>query len=531
MTSVSHIESVLPIPADYPRFESLVHMLKSAVDAAPEAPAVLCGGQSISYGQLGQSVAGLASALLARGSRGARIAMLIPNSVENVVAFFAAMAAHGQAAPVNPYYKERELERALDEVDPGILLCVSDTRSAARAIAASRRIPHVLDLHDPAWSLAALRARAPDGLSAEHLPGLDDPALLIMTGGTTGTPKGVDHRHRNLLASVLLHCTVWPVAFGSETLLNVAPLFHIWGLGYAVLVSVFARGRFVLVPRYDPEAVLAAIGEHRVTIFGGGPAPIYAGLVGSDAAARADFSSLKYCLSGGAPCPESLHRRWLALTGCPILEGWGMSEGAPLCINPAAGVRKLLSVGPPVPETAIDIVDIDSGTTVLPVGECGEVRVRGPQLMSAYRNNPAETALALRDGWLYTGDIGYVDDDGYLFLVDRKKDMVIVGGYNVYPREVDELLCLHPDIREASAVGLADERLGEVLVAFVAPIPGQRLTEEACLEYCRANLVKYKRPVHIHFLDALPRTAANKIDKVALRRRAADATREAHSFG
>ena len=322
----------------------------------------------------------------------------------------------------------------------------------------------------------ALRARAAGGLSAEHLPGLDDRALLIMTGGTTGTPKGVDHRHRNLLASVLLHCTVWPVGFGSETLLNVAPLFHIWGLGYAVLVSVFARGRFVLVPRFDPEAVLAAIGEHRVTIFGGGPAPIYAGLVGSDAAARADFSSLKYCLSGGAPCPESLHRRWLALTGCPILEGWGMSEGAPLCINPAAGVRKLLSVGPPVPETAIDIVDIDSGTTVLPVGECGEVRVRGPQLMSAYRNNPAETAVALRDGWLYTGDIGYVDEDGYLFLVDRKKDMVIVGGYNVYPREVDELLCLHPDIREASAVGLADERLGEVLVAFVAPLAGQRLS-------------------------------------------------------
>jgi long-chain acyl-CoA synthetase len=506
-------------------------MLKSAVDSAPDSTAVICGEESLSYAQLGRSVAGLASALLELDSRGARIAILVPNSIENVVAFFAAMAAHGQAAPVNPFYRERELARTMDEIDPRILLCVAATRDAAQSIAARCGIPHVMDLEDPAWSIPALEARAPDGLAAAHLPTCDDRAVLIMTGGTTGTPKGVDHHHRNLLASVLLHCTVWPVAIGSEILLNVAPLFHIWGLGYAVLVSVFARSTFVLVPRFEPGAVLAAIERHRVTIFGGGPAPIYAGLVASDEAAGADYSSLKYCLSGGAPCPESLHRRWLELTGCPIFEGWGMSEGAPLCINPAAGVRKLLSVGPPVPETAIEIVDVDTGTRVLTVGERGEVRVRGPQLMSGYRNNPQETAAALRDGWMHTGDIGYVDDDGYLFLVDRKKDMVIVGGYNVYPREVDELLCLHSQVREATAVGRADERLGEVLVAFVVPVAGAMLTEETCLEYCRTNLVKYKRPVAVYFVDALPRTAANKIDKLALRRTAADSAGQVRMGG
>jgi len=497
-------------------------MLKAAVDGSPDRAAIVCGSTSITYRELGQAVAGLASALLAPGGRGTRVMILVPNSVETVVAVYAAMAACAQAAPVNPFYTERELGLAVKDIDIAVVLCVSTTRELASSFARARGITNVIDLHDDDWTISRLRDRAPAGLDARHMPGADDLGLLLLTGGTTGVPKGVNHHHRNLVCSALLHCAVWPLNTGSEVILNVAPLFHIWGLGYGVVVTFFAQATFVLIPRYDPEAVLAAIGDYRVTIFGGGPAPIYAGLLGSEFAANTDFSSLKYCLSGGAPCPENLHHRWNDQTGCPIFEGWGMTEGAPFCINPASGVRKLLSVGPPVPETVVEVVDVETGREVLPLGVSGEVRVRGPQVMSGYCNNPEETAIALRDGWLYTGDIGYLDEDGYLFLVDRKKDMVIVGGFNVFPREIDELLFLHPQVREAATVSRGDARLGEVLVAFVVPTVDGVLTEASCLEYCRENLVKYKRPVAIHMLDELPRTPANKIDKIALRKRAAE---------
>jgi long-chain acyl-CoA synthetase len=242
------------------------------------------------------------------------------------------------------------------------------------------------------------------------------------------------------------------------------------------------------------------------------------GLLASPLFAQADLSKLRYCPSGGAPCPEELHREWLEKTGCPLLEGWGMTEGAPFCLNVSgSGKRKLLSVGNPVPETEIEIVDLETGDKVLPMGERGEVRVRGPQIMRDYRNRPAETAATLRNGWVHTGDIGYVDDEGFLFLVDRKKDMVIVGGFNVYPREVDEVLFKHPKIREAATVGRKDPRLGEVLVAFVVLDQGKTMTPDEFFEYCKTEMVKYKRPVEVRFVDALPKTGTNKINRIALR--------------
>lgn len=517
MSRPAHCTAVQVVPDSLPRYDSLIDMLAAGIERFPEKPAVTCEQDSLSYSELGQAVAGFASGLADLGSDGARVAILVPNSIETVVAVFGAMAAHAQAAPVNPFFTPAEMEKVLIGIDPKFLVCVAATREAATRMAARVGIANVLDMHDADWSIKGCTDRAPMGLQPEHNPDSDDLALLIYTGGTTGTPKGVNHHHRTLLWSVLQHCTVWPVDFGEEFILNVAPLFHIWGLGYGVLVSVYAQSTFVLVPKYEPDAVLKAIAEHRITIFGGGPAPIYAGLLTSPAAADTDFSGLKYCLSGGAPCPEQLHRNWRQLTACDLFEGWGMSEGAPFCLNPAHGERKILSVGVPVPETQVEVVDLDTGTKILSIGESGEVRVRGPQIMSGYRNNPEETAYALRDGWMYTGDIGYIDDEGYVFLVDRKKDMVIVGGYNVYPREIDELLFKHPKIQEACTIGRPDDRLGEVLIAFVVLNNGDTLSENDCLAYCKENLVKYKRPVAVEFIDRLPRTAANKIDKIALR--------------
>jgi long-chain acyl-CoA synthetase len=209
--------------------------------------------------------------------------------------------------------------------------------------------------------------------------------------------------------------------------------------------------------------------------------------------------------------------RWRQLAGHAILEGWGMSEGAPINANPSFGPQKLLSTGPTVAETEIDIVDLETGTTVLPVGERGEIRVRGPQFTIGYRNRPAETAATIRDGWLYTGDIGYFDDDGYMFLVDRKKELIIVGGYNVYPREIDELLTNHPAVREAATVGVPDPFLGEAVRSYVALRPGEQVTVDELSSYCHANLVKYKRPRDIVILEELPKKGPGKIDKLLLR--------------
>jgi long-chain acyl-CoA synthetase len=517
MSDRAHSSAVQAVPESLPRYGSLIEMLAAAIENHPDKPAVICEQASLSYCELGMAVAGMAEGLAGLGSHGERVAIMIPNSVENVVAFFGAMAAHAQAAPLNPFFTKGELRKVLAGTEPKFLVCCAGTRDIASEMAAELGIPHIIDMEESDWSVAACRIRAPGGLTQQHRPAYDDLALLIYTGGTTGTPKGVNHHHRTLLWSSLLHCTAWPVNFGEEAILNVAPLFHVWGLGYGVLVSVFAQSTFVLIPKYEPEAVLHAIAEHRITIFGGGPAPIYMGLLTSPAAADTDFSNLKYCLSGGAPCSEELHRKWHELTGCALFEGFGMSEGAPFCLNAAGGTRKVLSVGLPAAETEIEIVDLESGTEVLSIGESGEVRVRGPQVMSGYRNNPEETAYALRDGWMYTGDIGYIDKDGYVFLVDRKKDMVIVGGYNVYPREIDELLVKHPKIQEACTVGRPHERLGEVLVAFVVLGNGESMSEDECLDYCRENLVKYKRPVAVKFVDRIPRTAANKINKISLR--------------
>jgi long-chain acyl-CoA synthetase len=498
---------------------SVVHAFRAAVNEHRSATAIVCGQRRLTYGALACKVIGLSERLTELGVAGESVAIAMPTSIEAVVAVLAVLVAGGQAALVNPFFTPPELSVVLKEAAPRVVISGPEASAKLAALAGSAGIhslscfggsgPGALDLE--AWpEHAELRWSGLERIAA------DDRALLIFTGGTTGEPKAVEHTHRSLLVSVLQHCSVWPVQRGRERFLSSAPIFHIWGLSYATFVPLCSGGALVLVPKYDPEELLSTIERERITVFGGGPAPVYMGLTQSPSYSTTDFSSLKYCLSGGAPCPEELHRQWESHTGCPLLEGWGMSEGAPLCLN-RPNARRLLSVGQPVPDTEVEVVDLESGARVLGVGESGEVRVRGPQVMLGYRGRAAATREVLRDGWLYTGDIGYVDEAGFLFLVDRKKDMLIVGGYNVYPRQIDELLFNHPAVAEAASVGRPDARLGEVLVSFIVRKPGASLTEAELLEYCSQSLVKYKRPVAMFFVDELPRTNAKKIDKKALR--------------
>jgi long-chain acyl-CoA synthetase len=521
------MESMAGVPAALARPASMAHAFEAALRERPHTQALVCGERRLSYEQVGRAVAALSERLRAFQVAGARVAVALPNGVEAVVAVLAVWYARAQLAPINPFFTPPELEVVLRDAEPRLVICGPEARAKLQALAGALGIEQVWHfaereaegspgaLHLDVWLAAPGEPRLEAG------PEADAPALLIFTGGTTGEPKAVEHTHRSLMISVLQHCSVWPVTRGEERFLSVAPLFHIWGLSYATLVPLYAQGTLVIVPRYQAEEVLRVLERERISVFGGGPAPIYMGLLQSPAFASTDFSSLRYCLSGGAPCPQELHRAWEQGTGCPLLEGWGMSEAAPLCLNRPNAVRKLLSVGRPVPDTEVEIVDLETGRRVLPSGESGEVRVRGPQCMVGYRGRPAATRAVLRGGWLYTGDIGYLDTEGYLFLVDRKKDMIIVGGYNVYPRQVDEVLFKHPKIAEAASVGRQDARLGEVLVAFVVLRPGASLSESEFFDYCRLNLVKYRRPVAVAFVDSLPRTNARKLDKRALRSQAA----------
>ncbi len=512
---LSKIGPKVPVDRSLPFHESLVDMLWYAVERRPDTVAVIYQERSITYREFGRATNGLAALLASFGLEPGPIVVMMPNSIEMDVALMAVMSVGAQVAPVNPFFHVAELLKVLAGFDPQAIVCHPSTSEKAQEVAEKLGLAHVITVGSE--TLAEWRADARLDSPPAKMPRADDLALSIFTGGSTGIPKGVNHTHRGVMWGLIQHVSVWPIPFGSGVFLNVAPMFHIWGLTYATWVPIFTGGTLVMVPRYDPDEVVRKLAEHRVSIFAGGPAPIYIGLLRSPLFHQVDLSALKYCLSGGAPCPEDLHREWLKRTGCPLLEGWGMSEGAPFCLNRYDGERKLLSVGNPVPETEVEVVDIDTGTRVLPMGQAGEVRVRGPQMMTGYHNKPEETAYALRDGYMYTGDIGYVDPDGFLFLVDRKKDMVIVGGYNVYPREIDEVLFNHPAIHEAATVGKRDDRLGEVVVAFVAVKNGAELDEEHFFDYCKENLVKYKRPVEVHFIDALPRTGTNKIDRMKLR--------------
>jgi long-chain acyl-CoA synthetase len=440
------------------------------------------------------------------------------NSLEMVIGLYAGMAARAQVAPLNPTYTDREIEPLVRDVEPRLIVCDAEFVDRAKRLAQLVGGAKIIVLGLNGVSIDQLLSTPPAALP---LPQPDDLCTMFFTGGTTGLPKGADHQHSNLMAYCYGVAAVWPLPLDVERILNVAPLFHIWGFCFTLVFPVYIRAFMDIMPVYKPAAVLEEFQKRHITTFAGGPAALYMGLRANENFSNTDFSSLRVCLAGGAPCPEELIRVWEAATGCALLEGWGMSEGAPIHSNPLDGLRKVGSVGIAAAGYEAEVVDLETGTRVMPPGERGEIRVRGAQFTKGYRNRPEENAKAIRDGWLYTGDIGYYDEDGYMFLVDRKKEMIIVGGYNVYPREIDELLFKHSAILEAATIGTPDSFSGEAVSVFIVLKPGASLSADELLAYCKQNLVKYKWPKHIAFIDALPRSGVGKIDKLALKARAA----------
>ena len=499
-------------------FDTVVHLLADAAERAGDAAALVCEDRRITYEEFARCVGGFAAELVGLGARDGRVALICGNSIEIAVALFAAHAARAQAVPINPIYTARELTHILGDSEPTAVIYDQETAPTVEPLLAELKIPHGIKVGRPEGRLLDTWRDDASAALPNPLPAPDDLANLQYTGGTTGLPKGVNITHGQMSVNISQREAFLPTRPDAESILCVMPLFHVFASSMCLHLSAYCRGRLVILPRYRPNWVLDAIEGEKITLLPAGPT-VFNGLMGYEGFERTDFSSLRMAYSGSAPLPEETLNRWQDLTGCPILEGYGQSEAGPVLTYISEG-RELKpgSVGKPLPLTEVQIVAPETGTRILGIGEQGEIRARGPQIMSGYRNRPEETAETLRDGWLYTGDIGEFDADGDLFIRDRKKDMAIVGGYNVYPREIDEVLYSHPAVHEAAAVGVPDEYRGEIIKACVVLKPGAEVSADDLLDYCRENLAKYKVPAAIDIVDEVPKTTVGKIDKLALRK-------------
>lgn len=521
---------------DVPTYPTAVHMLATMAAAHADRDALVCDvdgeppGRTIrlTYGDYLRSVAGFAAQLQSLGVRGERVAIVLPNSIEICIAVFGVLAAGGVVVPLNPLYTGRELGDILADAEPHIVIFDPTRAAEIEGLGARTGVAHCIAVAIGSDQLRCLHDASTPAL-AMPLPEPDVLAFIQYTGGTTGRSKGVMLSHRSFVTNIVQRERVLPTLATPltardpgrrERILCPMPIFHSYGLTMGLSLAAYCAGALVILPRYRPDALLALIEREAITIFPGSPT-LFTGLMAHARFTTTDWSGVHTCYSGSAPLSVETLQRWEQVTGAPIYEGYGQTEAGPiLTYNPVNGVRKPGSVGTVLDQTEVQIVDVETGTRVLDVGQRGEIRARGPQIMLGYRNRPQETAAALRDGWLYTGDIGEFDGDGYLYIRDRKKDMAIVGGYNVYPREIDEVLFMHPAVMDAAAVGVPDAYRGEVIRAYVTLRPGVLATPEGLLAHCAGNLAKYKVPVSIEVLDALPKTTVNKTDKVALRARA-----------
>ncbi|MDR7589877.1 MAG: long-chain fatty acid--CoA ligase [Armatimonadota bacterium] len=500
-------------------------------------------GRRISFAELDRLVDRFAAGLQRLGvGRGTAVSLHLPNCPQFVVAYYGILRAGGVVVPHNPLYTEPEVAHQL--LDSGAEVAVTLTLFYPRVAAAARqaRVREVVftALHEFMGPVARLvyplkARREGQWVDVRPDPGVrpfgellregapqpvpvspEDPAAYLYTGGTTGVPKAAVLTHRNLVAN-LLQAASWDPQLrpGQEVALAALPLFHSYGMTSVLNFSMWLGATVVLVPRFDPKLVLDAVRRHRPTLFHGVPT-MYIALLNTPELKRVSFRSVRAGISGAMGLPREVQRQWEAVTGGRLVEGYGLTEASPVThCNPLYGVRKEGSIGIPVPDTDARVVDPETGAP-LPPGEVGELEVRGPQVMRGYLNRPDETAQVLHDGWLRTGDMARMDEDGFFYIVDRKKEMINVGGLKVFPREVEEVLYRHPAVREAAAIGVPDPVRGEVVKAFVALKEGQHATEHELVEFCRQHLAPHRVPRAVEVRPQLPKTLIGKVLRRAL---------------
>jgi long-chain acyl-CoA synthetase len=519
---------------------------RSAADF-PNRMALLFQGYKITYQQLQTMVNKMAHAFQDMGIRkGDSVAILLPNVIPCVVAYYAILKIGARAVMNNPLYSDRELEHQFNDSESKLLVTLDLLANRMTALRPRTSIKTIIytsigdylpfpknllfPLVGKKKGLAADVSQASDlykwkEVMARYAPTpspvsltFDDIAMLQYTGGTTGVSKGVILTHGNLSKQVQ-GIRAWFPRFnrGEETMLGALPFFHVFGLSVAMNFAILMGWGDVLVPKPQPEPLLETIGKYRPTFAPLVPT-MYIGMLNHPQIDRTDLTSIKGCFSGSAPLPLEVIRDFESKTGAVIVEGFGMTESSPVThINPFGGERKIGSIGIPISDTEARIVDLNEGTQEMPLGESGELVVRGPQVMQGYWQRPDATAETLVDGWLHTGDIAKMDEDGYFYIVDRKKDMIISGGYNVYPRDIEEVLFEHPKIAEATAIGIPHPSRGEQVKVFIVLKEGEKATAEEIIDYCKDQLAAYKLPTEVEFINELPKTNVGKVLKKDLR--------------
>jgi long-chain acyl-CoA synthetase len=544
---VKSYEPGVPETVEIPT-HTLDQSLTLAADKYPQSTAIIFFDKKMTYRELDGAVTRFAVALQRMGvKKGDRVLLYLPNTPHFVIAFYGTLRAGGIVVPTNPQYVPREL--AYQAGDSGAETLVALTMSwrtirEARAQTPVKRVilGNIKEYFPPLLKfLFTLAKEKKDG----HRPDVrgeagiydfqallqntgtltpvqvaqNDIAVLGYTGGTTGVSKGAMLSHRNLVAQALITLAWFPTKEpGKDVFMGALPLFHSFGMTCVMNTGVHLGAAMVLVPNpRDLPSVLQAAHKHRPTIFAGVPT-MYAAINNRPDLKKYDLTSIKSCTSGAAPLPLEVQTTFERITGGKLVEGFGLTETcSPTHVNPLSGTRKIGTIGVPLPNTLSKIVDAQTGKD-LPVGEIGEIAIQSPQVMLGYWSKPEETAKAMREGnWFLTGDLGTMDADGFFTVVDRKKDMFIVGGFNVYPREIEEVLYQHPKVLEAAAVGIPDIQRGENIKAYVVLKPGQTATAEEIIAYCRENLTRYKVPREVEFRDALPKTMVGKILRRALR--------------
>ncbi|MFG3194328.1 long-chain-fatty-acid--CoA ligase [Streptomyces omiyaensis] len=485
---------------------NLAGFLVETAARQPEHPALRLGERVITYAELDGHSARAATLLRSEGVRpGDRVALMLPNVPEFVVLYYGALRAGAVVVPMNPLLKTRETAFHLTDSGAVRLFEWHQAPGEGAQGAAAAGVPRTAV--EPAAFAAALAAHEP----LEGVADVDgeDMAVLLYTSGTTGRPKGAVLTHAGLRHNTEVNGIQIQRMTPDDVVVGCLPLFHIFGQICTMSVTVRSGASLVMIPRFAPGDVLDAIARERATVFEGVPT-MYAALLQHPS--EADVSTLRMCISGGASLPVEVLHGFERRFGCAVLEGFGMSETSPVVtFNHPDRPRKAGSIGTPIRDVEVRLLD-DGGQDVAP-GEIGELAVRGPNVMKGYWNRPEETAAAIPDGWLRTGDLARADEDGYLFVVDRKKDMIIRGGYNVYPREIEEVLHEHPAVALAAVVGVGHADLGEEVAAAVVLRPSARATPDELREWVKERVAAYKYPRHVWFVDQLPLGPSGKILK------------------
>jgi long-chain acyl-CoA synthetase len=529
-------EEGVPHHIEYPRVP-LYQVLDDTARDFPNLDAVIFQGKRIKYGELAGWSHDLASALHQIGIRkGQRVAIMLPNCPQYIVAYYAILKLGGVVVNINPMYVERELEFQLHDAGAQAIVALRDLLPRLETVKektplktviltdldehvrAAREKVSAQELRPGFYEYAELLEEGKTQVPPVVLVDPDEVALLQYTGGTTGFSKGAMLTHFNLVSNVV-QCVSWNVGAqrGEERMLAVLPFFHVYGMTVTMNEAIYLAATIILLPRFQVDDCLEAINQYQPTRFPGVPT-MYIGIINHPRVKEYNISSIKVCSSGSAPLPVEALKKFEELTGGKISEGYGLTEASPVThANPFSGKRKVGSIGLPRPDTDAKVVDLETGEQDLPPGEEGELCIRGPQVMKGYWNRPEETARSLRNSWLYTGDIARMDEEGYFYIVDRKKDMIICGGFNVYPREVEEALYLHPKILEAAVLGVPEPYRGETVKAFVVLKPGKKATGEEIIEFCRQNLARFKVPTQVEFRKELPKSHVGKVLRKALR--------------